>query len=113
MFNHREARNKLAELKQRTTVAKLFEDLQEICMHIPEITEDEKMDKAIRALQPHICEHVLACEPTTMQEVQRLALAKDGARASINSRLSLPRAQLDRRLDLESLRLQDGYHRLK
>ncbi|KAI8078897.1 uncharacterized protein BX664DRAFT_343010 [Halteromyces radiatus] len=73
-----------------STVTKLSPELQEFRLRIPTITEDER---SIRVLQPHIREHVLAYEPTALQEIQRLVLVKDGVRATINSRLSLPQTR--------------------
>lgn len=67
------ARDKLAELQQKTSVRSYATAFRNIALDIPGMTNEEKLDKFSRGLKRTIREHVEMKEPATFEEAVRLA----------------------------------------
>ena len=67
------ARDKLAALRQDTSVRLYATEFRNIALDIPSITDDEKLDKFLRGLKRKTREQVELKEPATFDEAVRLA----------------------------------------
>lgn len=89
----RKARDKLATAAQRNrdTVAAYTAYMRSLFMEIPGISEDEKLDRYVRGLQPHLRKEVEVKEPVDFEAAANLAEAFDSAWRQIGYRPSLSR----------------------
>jgi hypothetical protein len=76
---HREARNRLANLKQTTTVQTYIDQFHMIHLELPDITEDELLDRFIRGLKPAVQTHVLGQDPLWLSQAEHQALVFENA----------------------------------
>jgi hypothetical protein len=101
------ARDRLAALKQTRSVRAFSSIYRTVCLLIPGMTEDEKLDRYVRGLKLKIKTEVLLREPQNVDEAMRLAEKYDdllyGGRGD-NERYSMS-AQADTRdtpMDVDS-----------
>ena len=71
-------RNKLANLKQLTSVAKYNDLFNSLIIEIADLDPRSKLDMYIRGLKPQVQLHLTLKEPTNLESAQRLALNIDG-----------------------------------
>ena len=67
------ARDRLANLRQTQSVQTYVYAFRSIILEIPNITDDEKLDRFIRGLKPNVREKVEIENPSTMDEAASLA----------------------------------------
>ena len=71
-------RNKLANLKQLTSVAKYNDLFNGLIIEIADLDPRSKLDMYIRGLKPQVQLHLTLKEPTSLELAQRIALNIDG-----------------------------------
>jgi len=78
------ARDRLAYLRQTgSSVRDYVRDFRAVCLEIPLLSADERLDRFTRGLKPHIRREVELREPTTFEEAVRLAEKFDSAQRSV------------------------------
>lgn len=73
------ARDRLANIKQRTSVAAYVSEFTSLLVHLPFREEGDNIHSFVRGLKPHLAEKVAMAIPSTLQEAINLALKADGA----------------------------------
>lgn len=76
---HREARDRLATITHTTSVQTYIDEVHMVHLELPDITEDELMDKFIRGLQPDVKAHVLGHDPIWLSQAEHQALVYENA----------------------------------
>lgn len=76
---HREARTRLATLTQTSTVQTYIDEFHTIQLELPDITEDELLDRFIRGLKPAVQAHVLGQDPFWLSQAEHQALVYENA----------------------------------
>jgi hypothetical protein len=71
------ARDRLARLRQTSTVRAYASIFRTVTLLIPAITDDEKKDRFIRGLKPKIMNDIKVKAPTTFDEAVKLAVRLD------------------------------------
>ena len=71
-------RNKLANLKQMTSVAKYNDLFNGLIIEVTDLDPRSKLDMYMRGLKPQVQLHVTLKEPLTLETAQRVALNVDG-----------------------------------
>lgn len=61
-YDMQNARNRLNALVQTKSASSLIAELDSVCLRIPNITDEEKRDKLIRALKPQVAQQVMLCD---------------------------------------------------
>jgi hypothetical protein len=69
----RHARDQLAELKQTSNVRTYAHKMQDLAMQIPNMHDEELMDKFIRGLKPRTRQEVVMREPYSFEQAVQLA----------------------------------------
>jgi hypothetical protein len=69
----RHARDQLAELKQTSNVRTYAHNMQDLAMQIPNMHDEELMDKFIRRLKPRTRQEVVMREPSSFEQAVQLA----------------------------------------
>jgi len=79
------ARDKLATAKQRNseTLASYTSYMRRLFLTVPNLTEDDKLDRYIRGLQPHLRTATYLDEPTTFEAAAQIAAKHDSLRQSL------------------------------
>lgn len=74
-----QARSKLTLLTQRSSARQLVNDITVLCIDIPDITDNELLDKLITKVKPDIGKHLVTLQPapTTFQEAAIAAVRFD------------------------------------
>jgi hypothetical protein len=67
------ARDKLAVLKQTSSVLKYATDFSNLCLRIGHVDEAEKLDRFVRGLKPHIFQHLRVFPPATFDDAVQVA----------------------------------------
>ena len=80
------ARDKLATLRQHTSVATYTHEFRALILEIPGMTEDERLDRYKRGLKYNIRKELELREPSTMSEAIRMAERLDAVEFSLNRR---------------------------
>lgn len=75
----RRSRDKLRKLVQRTSVSAYLNEFRNLVITIPNINEDEKLDKFCAGLKPMIRLEVLKSGPENVDQAARVALNVDSA----------------------------------
>ena len=73
----RVARDKLAMLRQKSSVSSFADEFLDVVMEIPGITQDEQVDRFARALKPNIQTEVFLRNPQTLDEAISIARRYD------------------------------------
>lgn len=73
------ARDRLATLKQRTSVAAYVSEFTSLLVHLPMRHEGDNLHSFMRGLKPHLAEKVAMAMPETLQAAIDVALKADGA----------------------------------
>lgn len=73
------ARDRLAYIKQRTSVSAYVSEFTSLLVHLPFRDEGDNIHSFVRGLKPHLAEKVAMAMPSTLQEAINLALKADGA----------------------------------
>ena len=73
------ARDRLAYIRQRTSVAAYVSEFTSLLVHLPFREEGDNIHSFMRGLKPHLAEKVAMAMPSTLQEAINLALKVDGA----------------------------------
>lgn len=71
------ARDRLARLRQTTSVRAYVAIFRTVCLLIPTITEDEKKDRFIRGLKPKIMNELRIKPPETFEDTVKMAVRLD------------------------------------
>ena len=71
------ARDRLANIRQKTSVERFTAEFQEIILAIPGIHEGEALDRYIRALKPRIRTEVSLRDPRSLQDAMAMAARFD------------------------------------
>lgn len=81
------ARDKLATAKQVSTLEQYIGYIRKLFYAIPNITEEEKLDRFKRGLKPHLQREVLVArpKPTTLEDMIALAALHDSLQRSSHS----------------------------
>jgi hypothetical protein len=69
----RSARDKLAALRQTTSVSSYANTFRNLALEIPDFHESEKLDRFIRGLKPQTQREVILRDPSTFEEAVNLA----------------------------------------
>ena len=69
----RHARDRMAGLRQDGGVRIFAQKLQELAMQVPNMQDDELLDRFVRGLKPRTRQEVVMREPATFEEAVRLA----------------------------------------
>lgn len=77
-----DARDRLARLRQNTSVNAYASIFRKTVLEIPSITDDEKKDRFIRGLKRRTLEHVRVRNPDTFEEAVQIASRYDSLLAS-------------------------------
>ena len=80
------ARDKIAVLRQRTSVATYTHEFRAITLEIPNMNEEEKLDRYKRGLKHHVRKELEIREPTSLVEAIRIAERLDAVEYSFRSR---------------------------
>jgi len=75
----RRSRDRLRELQQKGSVSSYLNIFRNITISIPNMSEDEKLDKFCAGLKPNIRLEVLKAGPSNMDDASRIALNVDSA----------------------------------
>ena len=75
----RRSRDRLRRLVQRASVSSYLNEFRNLVLNIPNMTEDEKLDKFCAGLKPEIRLEVLKSGPVTVDNAARIALNVDSA----------------------------------
>jgi hypothetical protein len=67
------ARDRLAQLTQRTSVANYVKDFKDLALNIPNFSEDERLDRFKRGLKHDVRLHVALANPPTFEEAVTIA----------------------------------------
>ena len=67
------ARDRLVNLVQVNSVIKYVYEFNLLCLDVPNMSEDEKLDKFVRGLKPNIQSQVLIEDPLTVHEAMSVA----------------------------------------
>ena len=78
------ARDKLFSLKQSSSVIKYVYEFNMLCLDIPNISEDEKLDKFIRGLRQNVQTEVMIEDPVTLVKAMELAQRIDSIQWRVN-----------------------------
>ena len=73
------SRDKLRRLTQRFSVAAYLAEFRNVILAIPQMTEDEKVDRFCQGLKPQIRLEVMKAGARTMNDASRIALNVDAA----------------------------------
>ena len=73
------ARDKLRKLIQRTSVSEYLTEFRNLTLTITGMNEEEKVDRFIQGLKPHVRLEVLKSNARTMNDASRIALNVDSA----------------------------------
>ena len=80
------ARDRLAYMRQSgPSVREYIREFRTVCLDIPSMSADEKLDRFTRGLKSHIRREVELKEPTTFDEAVKLAEKLDSAQRSSSS----------------------------
>ena len=79
------ARDRLATIRQTGTLQEFVRDFRSVCLEIPGMTDEEKLDRFMRALQPRIRAEVDIQEPKTLDKAITLAERLDAIFRSSHS----------------------------
>lgn len=71
------ARDALARLMQRTSVASYVKDFKDLALNIPDFSEAERLDRFKRGLKPDIRLHVALANPSTFEQAVTIAAQVD------------------------------------
>lgn len=71
------ARDRLAKIKQTTSVLAYITAFQRITMQIPNLDPEEEKDRFFRGLKHHIQREITLKEPPTLEDMQRMAVKLD------------------------------------
>ena len=71
--SQKDASNRLVYCQQRHSVTGYFKEFTMLTLSIPGMTEEEKLDRFVRGLRPHLQREVLLREPHTLQEACHIA----------------------------------------
>ena len=94
------ARDKLAIWKQKESAASAISDFRSIILEIPNITDEELLDRFIRGLKPEIRQKVEEADPDNLEDAMRIADRTDNIQYAIQVRNNgnyTPRAGTARR----------------
>jgi len=67
------ARDNIAQLVQRTSVANYVKDFKDLALNIPNFSEDERLDRFKRGLKHDVRLHVALANPSTFEEAVTIA----------------------------------------
>ena len=67
------ARDKIAQLVQRTSVANYVKDFKDLALNIPNFSEDERLDRFKRGLKHDVRLHVALANPSTFEAAVTIA----------------------------------------
>jgi hypothetical protein len=67
------ARDKLAQLTQRTSVAAYVKDFKDLALNIPNFSEDERLDRFKRGLKHDVRLHVALANPSSFEQAVTIA----------------------------------------
>ena len=81
----RKARDKIAALRQKTSVSKYSDSFRSLLLKIPDMSIEEQLDRYIRGLKPAIRRELLLKAPTTLDDAVTLAERMDSIQ-----RISVP-----------------------
>lgn len=76
-------RDQWYHLKQKGTLLSLVSRMRSLALKLRNLTEDEKIDKLLRVVEPQVAEQVRIQQPRTFDNAARIALEVDQARRSI------------------------------
>ena len=79
-YSLKSARDRLANCRQETTVTDYVEKFQDILLELPEVTDDEAMDRFVRGLKESVRIHVLTRDPMDFEDATKYAIAHESAR---------------------------------
>jgi len=81
------ARDKLATIRQRDneTVAAYTTNIRRLLLTIPSLSEDDKVDRYIRGLQPYLRKETYLSDPATFEQAAQIAAKHESLRLSINT----------------------------
>ncbi|KAG1322416.1 hypothetical protein G6F62_010257 [Rhizopus arrhizus] len=95
-YSEQSARDKLASIKQMTSVSEYADAFQDILLDLPRVSDDEALDRFVRGLKDDVRIHVLTKEPRSLEEANRFAIAYDSAK---QAGIVLPARQKDSFVD--------------
>ena len=73
------ARDKLRQLRQKSSVLSYLNDFRNVIITIPGISEDEKLDRFVAGLKPNVMLDVRKSRPNTLENAAQVALSVDSA----------------------------------
>ncbi|KAG1488037.1 hypothetical protein G6F54_012300 [Rhizopus delemar] len=91
-YSEQSARDRLASIKQTTSVSEYADAFQDILLDLPRVSDDEALDRFVRGLKNDVRIHVLTKEPRSLEEANRFAIAYDSAK---QTGIVLPTRQRD------------------
>lgn len=99
-YSLKSARDRLANCRQETTVTDYVEKFQDILLELPEVTDDEAMDRFVRGLKESVRIHVLTRDPMDFEDATKYAIAHESARkAGLTFYAEQPRPSEPRYID--------------
>ncbi|KAG1276592.1 hypothetical protein G6F66_012504 [Rhizopus arrhizus] len=78
-YSQQAARDRLANIKQSSSVIEYVDVFQDILLDLPNISDDESLDRFVRGLKDNVRIHVLTKEPRTLEEASKFAIAFESA----------------------------------
>ncbi|EIE82979.1 hypothetical protein RO3G_07684 [Rhizopus delemar RA 99-880] len=78
-YSQQAARDRLANVKQSSSVIEYVDAFQDILLDLPNISDDESLDRFVRGLKNNVRTHVLTKEPRTLEEASKFAIAFESA----------------------------------
>ena len=73
------ARDKLVTIRQTSSVREYIREFRTVLLDIPKMAEDEKLDRFVRGLKPHVRREVEIREPKDLADACRLSEHHDAA----------------------------------
>ena len=105
----KQARDRLAKLRQTKSVSNYASQFRQLLLLLPELPEDEKVDKFARGLKPEIAKEIFLRDPSTLDEAMRMAERYDMLSWSLRN-LSAPKPSVPERksdpMDLSAVKFQ-------